>query len=116
MRRAFLIAGGPDRVAPVVQAVEHRHEVITAAAVRRRGLDSEANSVGRAGLLGSPTSGFDRTVVVVEPTKVEFGYRPSLSPIMTSGAFRGGLRLTSSTARKYALLELVAVDLDGLLD
>ena len=60
------MARGADRVAHVVQAVEHRHEVVAGAAVRRRRLRSR--SVTRSATpasCGALARGLDRAVVVV---------------------------------------------------
>ena len=56
-----------DGVAHVMQAVEHRHELVAVAVVGacRRGL--EPNPVGHARLLGAAAGGLDRPLVIVGP-------------------------------------------------
>ena len=54
-----------DRVAHVVQAVEHRHQVVALAGVGSGRLNLEADAIAHAGLLGAQASGLDRLGVVV---------------------------------------------------
>ena len=54
------VARGPDRVAHVMQAIEHRHEVVVAVTVRRRRLDLEANPVGEPRFRRSAARGLDQ--------------------------------------------------------
>src|SRR5215218_7763268 len=55
-------AGG---VAHVVQAIEHRHEVVAAAGMAGPRSDLERDAVGDPGLLGPHAGGSDRAVMVV---------------------------------------------------
>ena len=57
--------GRADGVTHVVQAVEHRHQVVVLAGVAGGGLDLEADAIAHAGLLGAAAGGLDRLVVVV---------------------------------------------------
>ena len=59
------VPGCADRVAHVVQAVEHRDEVVALAAVPGGGRDLEADPVAHSGLLGARPSRLDRPLVVV---------------------------------------------------
>ena len=63
--RAEHVPGRADGVAHVVQAVEHRHQVVAVAGVSGGGRGLEAHAIPDAGLLGPSPRGLDRAGVVV---------------------------------------------------
>jgi hypothetical protein len=61
------MGGGADRVAHVVQAVEHRHQVVPVPRVLLGRGDLEARAIADAGFDRCASCPRDRCLVVVEP-------------------------------------------------
>src|SRR5437763_16020275 len=70
------MARGADGIAHVVQAVEHRDQVVLRSAIARGGRYVEAGSIRHPGFLGTTTGGVDRSLVVVRAD--EYGVRERL--------------------------------------